>query len=179
MVSSIQAGQGPEGLPPPESHQERQKMFELEWNINLIGTYVAVSNKGGDADHTLQGIKKELAGGKSPEKLMPAMNQLIDQLNKGLPPDSTPLPPFSFTSTGNENQAMTQYAVTLEKFLNTAANQGKLDWNNETELFDRTTSLINDIGTIPLEEAKSRLNTIVDTANSILPPSYQLPRMRI
>jgi hypothetical protein len=173
-VSSVQAGQGPESIRPTESQEERQKLFELQWEINLIGTFVAVTQKNGNVEHQLNSIKKAFEAGEKPEKLTPAVNQLIDEINKGTPSNTALFPPFDLTSGGNENKAMAQYALSVEKYLNVAAEKGKINWEDEQSLFDQTRSLIENIGAIPTGEAMRRLNAIIESANQSLPLKFQL-----
>ncbi|MCC5832580.1 MAG: hypothetical protein JJU12_06015 [Chlamydiales bacterium] len=177
-VSSVQAGQGPESIRPTESQEERQKLFELQWEINLIGTFVAVSQKNGNVEHQLNSIKKSFEKGEKPEKLVPAVNQLIDEINKGTPSNVALFPPFDLSSGGNENKAMTQYALSLEKYLNVAAEQGKIGWEQQMPLFDQTSTLVENIGAIPADEAMRRLNAIIEAANRALPPAFQLQALR-
>jgi len=173
-VSSVHEGQGPEPIRPTESKEEQQKIFELQWEINLIGTYVAVSNKNGNTEHQLKGLKKGLEDGESPEKLVPQMNQLIDQINTGTPSDKAVFPSFDLTSGGNEHKAMAQYALSVEKYLNVAAEHGQISWEKQEPLFNQTRTLVDNIGAIPTDEAMHRLNSIIASANKSLPLPYQL-----
>lgn len=173
-VNSVQAGQGPESVRPTESKEERQKLFELQWEINLISTFVAVSQKNGNISHQLDSVKKAFEAGEKPEKIVPALNQLIDDINKGTPSQTALFPSFDLTSGGNEHKAMAQYALSLEKFLNVAAEKGKMSWEDEEPLFNQARTLVDSIGTIPTDEAVSRLNNIIGAANQALPLEFQL-----
>ncbi|MCH9626449.1 MAG: hypothetical protein S4CHLAM2_00710 [Chlamydiales bacterium] len=173
-LGGVHGGQGPESIHPKETPAERKKRFEMQWEMSIIGIYVAVSRKGGDATHPLDTLKKDLDSDKPPEQLVPALNQVIDLINKDLPSDAAPLPPFDLTSGGNEQKAMAQYAITLEKFLNAAAQQGQIPWKEQEVLFNQTRDLVDHIGAVPLDEAVNRLNAIIEEANQSLPLSFQL-----
>ncbi len=173
-LGGVHSGQGPESIHPRETLAERKKRFEMKWEMSIIGIYVAVSRKGGDATHPLDTLKKDLDSDKPPEQLVPAMNQVIDLINNDLPPGAAPLPPFDLTSGGNEAKAMAQYAITLEKFLNVVAEQGQIPWKEQETLFNQTRALVDHIGAIPLDEAVNRLNTIIEEANQSLPLPFQL-----
>ncbi len=169
-IGSVQPGQGPESTPPPESKAERQKLFELQWEISLLGIVDAVSNKNGNVQHQLGNLKQSMVAGQPPEKLLPAVNQVIDQLNQGLPP-------FDLTSGGNENKAITQYTDSVERYINLAAEKGKISSEDQEHLTGQTHALIEQIGTIPTTEAMHTFNSIIDSANQALPAAFQLPRL--
>lgn len=173
-VAGVQAGQGPEPVQPTESKKERQKLFEIQWEIDLISTYVAITQQNGTIGHQLNSLKKGLNSGEPPEKLIAPLNQLIDGLNKGMLSDVAPFPPFDLTSGGNEHKALGQYALTLEKYLNVAAEQGKISWEKEEQLFNQTNSIVSQIGAIPHDEVVSRINEVIAQANQYLPLNYQL-----
>lgn len=175
-VEGIQSGQGPEEIIPRESREEKQKLFELQWEINLLGTYLAVTQKNGNLSHQLKGIEKDLKGGKSLDSLTPALNQLIDQINRGLSSDEAPFPPFDLTSGGNEQKALMQYAISLEKFLNVAGNKQIIQWDQKESLFNSASQLIDEVGSLSRAQAIGRLNQIIEAANKSLPIQLQTLR---
>lgn len=174
MVFGVHTGQGPEPIPPSESKIERQKLFEIQWEIDLISTYVAITQKNGTIGHQLNSLKKGLSSGESPEKLIAPLNQLIDILNRGMSSHEAPFPPFHLTSGGNEHKALAQFALSLEKYLNVAAEQGKISWEKEETLFNQMSSLVTQIGVLPLNEVIWRINAVIGEANQSLPLVYQL-----
>ena len=75
------------GSAQPELPQEpkfSQKRFDMQWEMDLISTFVAVTGKNGGIKHQLDSLKDELKkGGTSLDALTPHVNNLANQL--GLP----------------------------------------------------------------------------------------------
>lgn len=174
-IGSVHAGKGPEPIHPQESQSEKQKLFDIQFETSVIGMYVAVSQKNGNISHQLETIKKGMKAGEKPEKLVPAMNHLIDEINKDIPSGKATFPPFELTA-HHTQFALQNYARTLEKFFNVAAEKGKISWSHQEELFKETSALWAklDEGNIPMHEAKNNLNAIIEQANQHLPQEFQL-----
>lgn len=177
MTQPIGPSDSANSVPAPQSPQEKQKLFELQFQIAVISDYIAVSGQNGSTQQQLNQLKKGLESGQPPDQLASNLNQLISQINNSIIPGKAAFPTFSFSSTGSQVQAITHYAISLEKFLNTAAEKGIINWPNEQKLFKELSSLIENVGQLTPEQAFNKLNELIEEANADLPTQYKLPKI--
>ena len=158
-----------------QTPQERQKTFEIQFATAVLGNFVAITQQNSSIQSQISKLKSGLASGQSPDQLATSLNQLISQINNGIVPGKPHFPYFSFSSEGSQVQALRNFSLSLEKFLNTAAEKGSLNWNDEQKLFGELSYLVNNIGQMTPEQAFDKLNGVIEAANNHLPQKYQLP----
>lgn len=178
MVHPIGQSGGIEPHLSSQSPEERQKLFELQFQTAVISDYVAITQQQhGSVQDNLSKIKSDLSSGKSPDSVAASMNQLISQLNTGVIPGKAPFPTFHFSSEGSDVRTISHFALSLEKFINTAAEKGNIQWANEQKLFKDLTTLIDKCAQMTTEQAYSNLNTLVEEVNKALPGHMRLPKV--
>lgn len=177
MVQPIHSYGSSEPISDDETPQEKQKLFEIEFETAILGDYISVSEKNGSLKQQISKLKNELLSGQSSEHLAASLNQLIDQINRTISPGKAKFPPFQFSSEGSSATALTHYAMTLEKLLNAAAEKGAVAWNSEQTLFRDLSALISCIPSMTPSQATERLNSLIDQANAVLPSSLHIPSL--
>jgi hypothetical protein len=145
-----------------QSSQEKQKLFEIQFETDVLGSYLASTRQNGSLKAQLDNIKKGLASGKSPDLLVSDLNSLISQINQHTP--SPPFPSFSFTSEGSQVTALQYYCITLEKLIHSVSKGPQ-----EQNLFKELASLWNDVGQISSEQAFGALNGVIEKINDAFP----------
>ena len=175
MVHSIQ-GSDPTGLPPNrETSQERQRLQEIQFETALLGIFISVSGQNSSFSHQLSQIKNGLTTGQPATQLASNVNLLITQINTTIIPGKAKFPSFQFSDEGSQTQALTHLAIGLEKCLNTVGEKSKISWKSEETLFGNLSHLIAGMGQLTSQQALSKLNEIIASANTSLPQQYQLP----
>lgn len=158
-----------------ESPQEKQKLFEIQFETSVLGIYVAVSGQNGSIQKQLSHVKNSLASGKSPDQLTESLNQTISQMNQSMVPGTPPFPPFQFTSEGSQRAILTNHALALKKCLNALAENGKIDPSEEQKLMGSLTHLTNHMGQLTPTQAYQQFNGIIQSANDHLSKPYHFP----
>jgi hypothetical protein len=158
-----------------ESPQERQKLFEIQFQTAVLGIYIAVSGQNGSCEQQLSHIKDGMKSGKATGELAGLLNQLVMQINQTIIPGKAPFPPFQFSTEGSQAQALTNHATTLEKCLNALAEYNQFPWAQEQPLFAQLTSLINTISQLSPAQAFDQINAVINQANGHLSSKFQIP----
>ena len=177
MVSSIQPSDASHNYSNTQSPQERQKYFEIQFETAVLSSFVAITQKNSPLQSQLSKIKNGLDSGEPPEQLATHLNHCIAQINQTLTPEKLPFPPFNFSTEGSQVQTLCNFTLSVQKFLNTAAEKGELPWNEEQKLFSELSSLGNTIGQMTPEQAFDHLNGVIERANRLLPRDYQIPTL--
>lgn len=169
MASPVQPT--PSHYHPSESAQEKQKLFELEWEINLLGAYLTASAKNNPLLQHVSNLKNMVATGKTaPSLIATEVNHLISQVNYQTGGGVVPLPPFESTI-DNEAQALTSFAKTIEKVVKQFAENKSLPaWSPGDSLFKEGTELFKAISSGLFDrnpqEGLQKLNQLIEKINN-------------
>jgi hypothetical protein len=174
MVSSVQASDSSDNIS-YKTPQEKQKRFELIFEIDVLSCYISMLQQNGSLQSQLSKLKNGLESGQSTDQLASNLNQLISQINDQIVPGKPPFPFFSFSNEGSQVQALRNFTLSVQKFINTAAERGQMNWNDEQKLFGELSSLVNNMGQMTPEQAFEKLNGIIEESNQHLSHNYQLP----
>lgn len=150
---------------PSQSHHEEQNMFELEWEMAVLGAYLAAAQKNSPLGAHLSTLNNALGEGKmTPVQSASELNQLISQINFHSGKGVEQLPSFEFT-TKNASAALNCFSKTLEKLVDqlTANNPLSTSLSRESKsLFEAITSGLYDNRPI---EAIQKLNQLIQEIN--------------
>lgn len=143
-----------------ESQAEKQKLFDIEWETDLISAFVNVTEQNSQYDHPVQSVKHELTqvGAKS-ESLL---NQLTSQLQ---------LPSFSMSG----DEALMSKAQSVQTHVQAAVDHKKLDAGLGNEVLKQLEEVIFGIGSSPQNATIEALNSAINQANSGLSEGCRLP----
>lgn len=158
-----------------QTPQEKQKLFEIQFETAVLSAYVSITNQNGSVKQQLSKIKNGAESGQPPDQLATSVNQVIAQINTGVIPGKIAFPSFSFSTDGAQVQAIRNFALSVEKFLNTASEKGNIHWKDEEKLFGHLSDLVYNVGQMTPEQAFNKLNGVIEQANEHLPAHFQLP----
>lgn len=174
MVSPIHSSQPSY---PSESPQDRQKLFELQWEISVLGTYLAVTRQNGQLASTASKIKNDIKSGAPADSISSDMNTLIDMINKKMPKNLAPFPMFSFTSgQSSPLESLRSYVMTFEKLLLTLRENRQLDPRAEASLWKEAQNVFDSVSkTSDPATVFHQLEALVESVNRHLPRDQQIP----
>lgn len=177
MIQPIDRSNLSSSIPQEASPHERQKLFEIQFETSVLGTFIAVSEKNDVFNPQLSKIKNGLVSGQSPDQLHRGLNDLIDQINQSSPPEAAPFPPFQFSTEGSESVALSNFVVSLEKVLNVAGKNGVVDWSKEAQLFSKLSSLERNLRGMTTYQVFEQLNQLIVQANESLSAHLHIPSL--
>lgn len=130
--------------PSSTSSASQQNLFELEWEISVLGTYLSVTGNKTDPQKLSQMQNNLHSGMVSPIDTQGALNQFINTLNAGMPEGQTAIPPFEFSSQ-NATKALEYQVINFEKYIHTLSEKNLIPFPAQNPIFKAATVLFTEV----------------------------------
>ncbi len=159
--------------------KEYRRIYELKWEVQILGTFLAITRKNSSLQQQLSQIQNDLQSSKSTDQIMTSINQFIDQFNQGI--EGAVLPSFEFSNNTNERLVLEHHIVALEKFLNLMMENKLIPFEVESPAFQKTSNLwqLVSTGQLTIQEGSLKLQTLIEEINSKLSDQYVFPSIPI